>query len=106
MRMRTLSVLTCAILIMMAGSALAEERTETVVIQLTDEQVSIIVHNCPRDETVTIDLTPDQIAIIIHDFPQVEAREITVGRINLLDDNTVELMPEGRTGIRALTRAE
>jgi|GEM_PF-4458178 len=104
--MKALSVLTCALLVLVAGSALAEERTDTIVIELTDEQIAIIVHNCPRDETVTIDLTPDQIAIIIHDFPQVEAREITVGRIHLREDNTVELMPEGRTGIAPLSRSE
>jgi hypothetical protein len=82
--MKALAVMTCAVLVLVAGSALAEERTDTIVIELTEEQIAIIVHN----------------------FPQVEARDITIGRIHLSEDNTVELIPEGRTGIVPLSRSE
>lgn len=106
-RMKALTTLACLVLLLtMAGNVLAEGRTDILVLELTDEQVSIIVHNCPRDETVTIDLTDDQISIIVHNFPRVEIRELTLGSIHLREDNTVELIREGDISVVPLSRSE
>lgn len=92
----------CAIsiilLLILAGSALGE-REDFVLIELTEDQISIIVHNCPRDGEITIELTQEQIAIIIHNFPRVEIEELTLGREHLGEDNTVELILEGRAEV-------
>jgi len=93
-------------LLILTGTALAAERNDPLVIELTDEQVAIIIHDCPRDELTTIELTQDQISIIVHNFPRVEITELTLGRIHLREDNTVELVAEGRTGVAPLTREE
>ncbi len=85
-------------LLVLAGSAFAE-REDFTTIELTEDQISIIVHNCPRDGEITIELTEDQIAIIVHNFPRVEIEELTLGREHIGDDNTVELAPAGRTGV-------
>ena len=57
------------------------------------------MHNCPQDGEITIELTEDQIAIIVHNFPRVEIEELTLGREHISDENTVELSTEGRSGV-------
>ncbi|MCK5034786.1 MAG: hypothetical protein KAS73_02755 [Candidatus Sabulitectum sp.] len=52
-----------------------------------------------REDFTSIELTEDQIAIIVHNFPQVEIEELTVGRDHISDDNVVELAPAGRSGV-------
>lgn len=104
--MRTLTCTVAVLMLIIAGSALADTRTDPLVIELTDDQVAIIVHNCPRDELTTIQLTEDQIAIIIHNFPRVEITDLTLGRVHLREDNTVELVLEGRDSVAPLARSE
>lgn len=97
--MKKLNVLVIAtvVLLVFAGTALAQRVNP--VIELTEDQIAIIVHNCPQNGEITIELTEDQIAIIIHNFPQVEITELTLGREHISRENTVELAPEGRTGV-------
>ncbi|MCD4707241.1 MAG: hypothetical protein K8S62_05835 [Candidatus Sabulitectum sp.] len=82
-----------------AGMAFAEdeERTPTVTITLTENQVAILAR-APEEE-VTIELTEDQISIIVHNFPRVEISELTITTDHLGRDDTVVLEAEGRTGI-------
>lgn len=94
--MRAGRLVALAVFVVFAGTAFGVQR-ENPVIELTEEQVSIIVHNCPRDGEVTIDLTEDQISIIIHDYPEVEMEELTLGLEHLREDNTVELELAGRS---------
>ncbi len=98
MKRLSVSVISIIMLLVLAGSAFAE-REDFTTIELTEDQISIIVHNCPRDGEITIELTEDQIAIIVHNFPRVEIEELTLGREHIGDDNTVELAPAGRTGV-------
>ncbi len=98
MKRLSMSMISIILLLVLAGSALGQER-ENTVIELTEDQIAIIVHNCPRNGEITIELTEDQIAIIFHDFPQVEIEELTLGREHIGDDNIVELAPAGRSGV-------
>ncbi len=86
------------LLFVCTGISTAQTRQGTII-ELNEDQVSIIIRNCPRDGEVTIDLTADQIAIIVHNYPQVEIDKLTLGPEHLRDDNTVELMLEGRTAL-------
>ncbi len=97
-----LPVIVLFLLVVFAGTVLAE--VENPVIELTEDQISIIVHNCPRNGEITIQLTEDQIAIIVHNFPRVEIDELTIGREHISRENTVELEPLGRTGVAPVTR--
>lgn len=74
-----------------------EERTKTVTITLTESQIAR-VERAPQEEDVTIQLTEDQISIIVHNFPTVEISELIISTANLGRENTVEL-EMGRTGI-------
>jgi hypothetical protein len=99
-------VIAAVVLLSTAASSLAEGRTEPVAIELTEDQVAIIIHNCPRNEQIAIELTEDQISIIVHNFPQVEIEELILGRENIGENNIVELVADGRTGVTPLTRGE
>jgi len=98
MKRLSASVISIIMLLVLTGSAFGQ-REDFTTIELTEDQISIIVHNCPRDGEITIELTEDQIAIIVHNFPRVEIEELTLGREHIGDDNTVELAPAGRTGV-------
>ncbi|MEA3265609.1 MAG: hypothetical protein U9P42_01520 [Candidatus Fermentibacteria bacterium] len=98
MKRLSVSVVSVILMLVLAGSAFGE-REDFTSIELTEDQISIIVHNCPQDGEITIELTEDQIAIIVHNFPRAEIRELTLGREHISDDNIVELAPAGRTGI-------
>ena len=74
-----------------------EERTPTVTITLTENQLAI-VERTPEEE-VTIELTEDQISIIVHNFPRVDVSELSITIDHLRDDSTVVLEAAGRTGI-------
>ncbi len=98
MRLLSVFAISIVLLLVIAGSALGQ-REDLTVIELTEDQIAIIVHNCPQDGEITIELTEDQIAIIVHNFPRVVIEELTLGREHLSRENTVELVPEGRTGV-------
>ncbi|MCK5842170.1 MAG: hypothetical protein KAH31_08380 [Candidatus Sabulitectum sp.] len=98
MKRLSVSIISVILMLVLAGSAFAE-REDFTSIELTEDQISIIVHNCPRDGEITIQLTEDQIAIIVHNFPQVEIEELTLGRDHISDDNVVEIALAGRSGI-------
>ena len=105
-KMKKYPVILLAILLITAGTVVAEGRGDPgpLLLELTEDQIAIIVHNCPGLETVSIELTEDQIAIIVHNFPQVEIEELNLGLDHLREDNTVELVLEGRTGVTPLSR--
>ncbi len=98
MKRLSVSVISTILILVLAGSAFGQ-REDFTTIELTEDQISIIVHNCPRDGEITIQLTEDQIAIIVHNFPQIEIEELTLGREHISDDNIVELAPAGRSGV-------
>lgn len=98
----TVSVL---LLFVFAGSVFARGE-DPAVIQLTEEQISIIVHNCPRDGVITIDLTAEQIAIIVHNYPQIEIETLTLGKEHIGRDNMVELVVNRRSEMVPVVREE
>ncbi|MCK5786401.1 MAG: hypothetical protein KAH54_07570 [Candidatus Sabulitectum sp.] len=98
MKRLSVSFISIILLLVIAGTALGE-REEITTIELTEDQIAIIVHNCPRGEEITIELTEDQIAIIIHDFPQVMVEEITIGTEHISSENTIDLTLAGRAGV-------
>jgi hypothetical protein len=82
-----------------AGTAFAEDnvRIPTVTITLTEEQLAVVEIR-PLVE-VTIQLTQDQISIIVHNFPKVEVTELTLSTAHVRRGDTVLLEYDGRTGI-------
>ncbi len=98
MKRLSVSFISFVVLLVLAVPALGG-REDITTIELTEDQIAIIVHNCPQDGEITIELTEDQIAIIVHNFPQVDITELTLGREHLSRDNTVDLISEGRAGV-------
>lgn len=81
-----------------AGTAFAKDRT--VSITLTEEQLRLI-QRAPLVE-VTIQLTEDQISIIVHNFPRVVVTELTLSTACLRTDDIIMLEQAGRTGVNPI----
>lgn len=81
------------------GTIFAEEkiRVTTVMITLTEEQLAAVELR-PLVE-VTIQLTGEQISIIVHNFPRVEVTELTLSTAHVRRGGTVLLEWNERTGI-------
>jgi hypothetical protein len=81
------------------GTVFAEKegRIPTARITLTEEQLALVELR-PLVE-VTIQLTQDQISIIVHNFPKVEVTELTLSTAHVRRGGSVLLEWDGRTGI-------
>ncbi len=100
--MRTTLVTLISMIVLISasvGTVFAEEdgRTPIAIITLTEEQMALVELR-PLVE-VTIQLTQDQISIIVHNFPMVEVTELTLSTAHVHRGGTVILERDGRTGI-------
>ena len=89
-------ILLAMAIVLLAGGAIAQEQ-RSVSIELNEEQLGMIGRT--PEEEVTIQLTSDQVSIIVHNFPQVEVVELTLTADHLCADGTVTLEESGRTGV-------